>query len=134
MISVSAVLHVYGQDFSPSLAESMLGYALGSDKKEPIPGGSGELSDQGSAIIRYDWNGSLEPSFEKGVADLLPPSLPIFEEKELVATLRKCGAEEFTLYVNVAYEDQCNLELSPSLLAALAELGVTLAITCYDDA
>lgn len=133
MISVSAVLDVHGVSFSPRVAEARLGRAIEGEKVEPRPPqGATSGATEGSLIIEYSWDCAREPSFESGVSDLLPASLPIFADSQFIPTLRASGAEEITLYVNVSYSEQCNIELSPSLLSALAGLGVTLAITCYE--
>lgn len=131
MISVSAYLQVYGAQFSPKKAQAALAYRL----EDPVePGVSARNENQavkGSASFSFEWDSGSEPGFEDGVADLLPASLPIFRDEGLIKSLRACGADEFILYVGVNFLEQCNMELSPRLLGALAELGVVLAISCY---
>lgn len=127
MISVSSYLQVFGSDFSPSAAQERL-----RDTDVEISSLSNEdEAEEKEARISFDSHSSSDCGFEEGVADLLPPDLPIFSEKSLVQTLWDCGAEEIILYVTVAYPDQCNMELSPTLMSRLADMKVVLAITCY---
>jgi len=48
-------------------------------------------------------------------------------------SIKKCGADELVIYMNIYYDKQCNLEFSPHELGKLSALGVTLAITCDID-
>lgn len=41
------------------------------------------------------------------------------------------SADDITLHVQIGCAGPCNWEMSPALLTALANLGVTLAISCY---
>ena len=129
---VSARLVVHGDDFSPNGAETKTGVlfdqknapgdlgVLGKFKNVPLPYGSGHIE--------------IEPSSEDADlldADLLDTSNAVFQRRGLIAALRECGASAITLQIDVAYETQCNFELSPKLLGALAELGVTVGVSCF---
>lgn len=127
MIFVSAYLQVFGSGFSPATAQER----LPGIKIEASSFSDDDGKEERTATILFDLESSTNEGFEKGVADLLPRDLPIFSDERLVPTLWECGAEEIILYVSVAYPDQCNLELSPTLMLRLAEMKVVLAITCY---
>ena len=59
-------------------------------------------------------------------------SLALFDVADLKAKLTALGADSITLYIHVGYTGQCNLEMTPVLLRALAVLDVCVAISCYD--
>jgi hypothetical protein len=60
----------------------------------------------------------------------VPHVLPLFEQPVLVEGLRRHGATDIVLHVDVAYDAQCNLEFSPRLLRALAALRIPFTVTC----
>ena len=135
MIKPSAFLLVVGEEFSPSKAEGILNLTLGPLKNEPGELGSrgkykGKPTPFGSATIEYEWTVS-DPVFQENFPDLLPSNLDLFTVPNFVDVLRDCGAINITLYVNVGYDTQCNMELSSQLLSALGKLGIVVAITCY---
>ena len=133
MIKVSAYLQAYGAQFSPKKATAKFGYELKEGIEPGVSARNPNQSVKGSASLPFEWDSASEVGFERGFADLLPSNLPIFRDERLLAGLRECGADEFILFVGVNYREQCNMELSPSLLGALAELGVVLAISCYEE-
>ncbi|MEI7728661.1 MAG: hypothetical protein WCO56_03785 [Verrucomicrobiota bacterium] len=44
---------------------------------------------------------------------------------------KKFGAEIVTLRIDVIYDEQCNFEISESIIAQLHELQLPVAISCY---
>jgi hypothetical protein len=126
---VGAHLLIQGKEFSPARAELALGLDFGPDKSEP-----GNLGVRGrfkGTPIPYG-SARWEFSWENETGELLPDSLRLFRIPDLSRRLSELGADAITLYVHVGYAGQCNLELSPALLKALADLGVALAISCYE--
>ncbi len=115
-----AQLIVLGDTFSPSSVEKELAVdfytknevgdiaRLGKNRGKPLSYGSG--------TIEYDLEDD-EP-------------LPI--TPELISILRSHGAKEITVIVNVEHGKQCNFEFSAKMLAALAALGITVGISCYE--
>ncbi len=118
-----------GDSFSPSLAEERSGLVL-VDKNEPgdvAPSGryKGEPLPYGSAMLVL-----LDDDLEPG-ASVMEPLRAL---KETLPDLRAAGATEATLYLVVAYETQCNFELTPEELVALASVGLPLGVSCHPAA
>ena len=138
MSGVTATLSISGESFSPKAAGERLGLSLGPDSNEPGELGTmgkykGKPTPYGSASFKCTVELADGGAFEPVCADLLPTSLAFFERSDFIPALKACGATDITLFVDVTWKDQCNLELSPTLLGALAKLGVVLAISCYED-
>lgn len=127
MSRVGAYLSIQGELFSPARAEAELGVDFGPAKNEP-----GALGTRGKFAGRAIPYGSASWVFQWETGELIPDSFPPFSVPGLKGKLAALGAEDITLYVDVAYIAQCNFELSPALLGALAELGITVAISCYE--
>lgn len=140
MISVNVTLSARGRTFSPKKAGAELGIDLTLKGHEPRALGStgkykGRPVPWGKANLELPWppvgvecSGSPD---EFDTLTQLPASLNLLRSLEVVPTLRRFGATDIILWVIVEYRDQCNMELSPALLAALAGLGVPVAISCY---
>lgn len=122
----SARLLVQGATFSPRSAEAGTGIVF-SEKNEV--GDLGKYGKYRDAPLP-DGSATLELA-SSSTREFLDIDAPIFQTPGLVAALRSSGASMIVLYVDVAYEAQCNFELSPELLAALAELGVTVGFSCF---
>jgi hypothetical protein len=139
MIVSTPVLTARGSEFSPDAAERLLGFNLGVRRNEPGDVGirgkfRGVRVPYGSLILDL---GEVAPFkdtvyYDDSNADLLPLSMRIFSQPSIVDVLRECGATDVVLTVNVAHDGQCNLELGPALLRALAQLNVVVAISCYE--
>ena len=121
-------LRLWGESFSPSAAEKRTGIVF-DVKNEP-----GEIartgryrnrpSPYGSAIIKFeDDRSSCDP--------LSAQSLNILIKN--IQTFREAGATTIVLHCDVAYLDQCNLEMSPGFLAAIARLEIPFTISCSQD-
>jgi len=116
-----------GDMFSPAEAERRTGIKLskgnepgeiaakGRYKGKPYPHGCAELREPGESLI------SLEKS---QVVDILTANIDTF---------RGCGATNMWIDIAIGYNNQCNLELSPSFLTRVASLGIPVAITCYES-
>ena len=65
---------------------------------------------------------SAHEDFNEFVKDL-------YAVKELIVAN---GADTRVVYLILSYKGQCNWEFDPSTLAMLAELGLTLAISCSE--
>ena len=135
MIKPSAVLLVRGDNFSPGKAESLLHIDFGPEKNEPGDiGVRGKHKDQpcpyGSATIHYTDVDCLA-DLKNNNPDLLPHNLSLFVIPDFIKTLRDCEGTNITLYVNVGYESQCNLELSPQLWF-VGQLIIPVGITCCE--
>lgn len=125
---VYARLSAQGDNFSPRSAEKATGTRF-SEKNEPGDlGTSGRYKDMplpyGSAQLEL-------PS--SSTEELLNADAPPFKDPAFVGKLRSSGASEITLYIDVAYQSQCNFELSPKLLRALSDLGVAVGFSCFQE-
>ncbi|MCY1073023.1 hypothetical protein [Archangium lansingense] len=118
-----------GDDFSPSLAQARTGLLL-VDANEPgdvAPSGryEGKALRYGSAMLVL-----LDDDLAPGASALEP----LRELKVRLPELRALGVTGTTLYLVVAYERQCDFELSPGELTELAALGLPLAVSCHPAA
>lgn len=128
LIKVNAVFRASGPEFSPDNAERNSGIRF-SQKNEP--GDIGTIGRFRGNPLPY---GSCELNGPKTGMDLLVPDPSFFESVEHVA--RAClaaGATSMLLHLDVAYTEQCNLELSNEFVSALARAGVTITMSCYED-
>lgn len=130
MRTIIGYVSLYGEHFSPSQAEKISGITFDEKKARGDIGIRGKYkglpTPYGSASINFEHPG--------GDADLLPANLPLLDILEqFIPSFQSVGAEEITIFVNVFYTAQCNLELSPELLRRLAGLGIPLCIsTVYE--
>lgn len=51
----------------------------------------------------------------------------------LVRDLKSVNAEEITLHLDVIHDGQCNFDLSPTLLSAVAGADVVFTISCWSE-
>lgn len=128
MISQTVVLLIAkGDDFSPNRAEREHGARFSAKHERDALGSRGEFAGK---PIPYGW-GTLDLAPADGGLDLLSSELEVLRARDVVMALRRCGATEVVLHVNLGFVDQCNFELDPAVLAALAQLGCTVAFSCY---
>lgn len=127
MIQLFPVLMLRGDQFSPGLAEAETGLGLSQKQERGDKGQKGRYRDQplpyGAALLEVPVH--IEP--ERRMAWLLEASsrhLPV---------LRRLGASECGLHLDVRFRDQCNLEFVPEELALVATLGLPLTISCWDS-
>jgi hypothetical protein len=127
MIKVFAYCLISGRAFSPTLAKQKTGLSfsemhsvgdigtLGKYKHKPFDFGFARLDDDLSTVD--------VTSFSKCalVKDLLLH----------LDALRDCGAEQIVLHYDVAYLDQCNIELHSEDLKILSSTGIDVTFTCY---
>ena len=128
MIEVDAEFRAYGSEFSPESVERSTGISF-SKKKER--GSTGILGRYRGQPVPY---GSAELSGPETGLDLMVPDAPFFAAVEkLVPACLSAGATSMSLHLNVAFADQCNIELSPEFIAALARLGIILTMSCFES-
>jgi hypothetical protein len=130
MRTIEGYVHFYGELFSPSEAEKISGVTFDEKKERGDIGIRGKYKGvpipYGSAYINFEHPG--------GDPDLLPVDMPLLNILErFIPPFRAIGAEDISLWVNVFYTSQCNLELSPELLQKLAGLGIPLCISTMDE-
>jgi hypothetical protein len=121
----------YGTSFSPSTAERETGLpfhfknevgeigSLGRYRGESLPYGSSTLfppyqATKDNAAYGTEW-----------LADVVLKHRAQYEA---------AGATEMTLSLRVIHDGQCNLEFSPQLLRKIANSGMLLILSCYEDA
>jgi hypothetical protein len=122
----TAVLLAQGTSFSPSRAAGRLGVVF-AEANEPGALGirgkfAGKPTPYGAASIVVD----LSSDWEK---ELL--SSDILLKKHLTKVLSECGATEIVLYLNFGFTEQCNLELHPDSIRALAGLNIGVGVSAY---
>jgi len=128
MVRYTATLRVFGETFSPILAERRTGISftsrnepgeiatVGRHKGQPLPYGSGELIYA---------NTGPEPSVS--LSQLLDAATI------LIPACRDASATSSVLHLDVAFEEQCNIEMSAEFLGRVAALGLPLTISCFED-
>lgn len=125
MIKCTATLRVFGPNFSPGAIEQLLGLAF-SRKNEP-----GELSRRGRYRGRPTPYGSGELLLN---VDLIAVDPNVIEELgRIVSACSPAGATSVLVHFDVAFTDQCNLEMSPEFISAMAQLRIPITITCFED-
>lgn len=128
MLKTTTVFRATGSDFSPANAERVSGVSFskknepgstgttGRYRGQPLPYGSGELVDSENEI------------------DLQNPNVMFFAVIERIApACLAAGATLMLLHIDVAYTDQCNIEFSHEFVAALAQLGISITMSCFED-
>jgi hypothetical protein len=131
MTWVEASCDFWGEAFSPSFAEERTGLHF-AEKNEA--GEIGTLGRYKGVPIPY------------GSSTLLPPCQVTIENpvyglewlaqavKQHRQSFEKAGATRIVLDLNVSHDGQCNLEFGGGLLRKIAESGVTLTVSCYENA
>ena len=123
MIRLTAHAILSGPHFSPQKALSTTGLALSKRIEPSYPTSHESTVREGSAIL-------VAPVAEDGFHGLeqLLKSIDLG-----YAGLNAAGLDEITVFLNVAYREQCNFELGASLTLLLANIGATIAVSCYPD-
>jgi hypothetical protein len=124
---VNAVLHLYGEMFSPTKWEKENGITCKTK------------SERGSVFRRGPHMG-LPQDFGEASLDLsaawqelfLGGDLEFWEHlRRILMSAQENGASNNHVQINVAYSDQCNLSFAPEALKQLASLGVEVCFTAY---
>jgi hypothetical protein len=125
-MQIDIFINMFGEFFSPGKLGQMTGYPvedavepgtvgkIGKYRGEPTPYGAGEWRFSTGKDVPYG------PVFELAVQRL----------ECHVNAIRHCGAEDIVLHFQVYYENQCNLEFSPSQLSRIATLSVSFTVSC----
>ena len=118
-----------GKHFSPLQVEKTTGLSFDEQNESGELGTTGRYKDSplpyGSACINFSHPGTTP--------DLLPADINLINIlSKYMTEIRAAGADEITLYVNVYYTAQCNIQLSPELLKILAGLNITIAISAIN--
>jgi hypothetical protein len=130
MIWIEATCNLYGPEFSPRLAEVLTGLSF-SEKCEP-----GQLGKCGRFKGKSIPFGSsiLTPPHQATVAN---PDFGIEWLADVVSiqrqNLEKAFVTDVTIRLNVFHDGQCNMEMSQELLRRLADSGVKLTVSCFED-
>ena len=106
--------------FSPGAAEKNQEFVFLSKNE---PGDTGVFGRDRGKPLPYG-SGTLECLLED---DSLAPITP-----EFIVELRSLGATEIFVTVNIEHGEQCNFDLSTTLLADFAALGTTVGFSCYE--
>ena len=127
MLETSIVFRALGSSFSPAKVEARTGIVFSKKNERGEPGTSGRY--RGSPIPY----GSAELAGRAVQADLVSPDSEFFGAVQiLVPACSAAGATEMNLHLDVAFSDQCNLEMGPEFIAAVGRLGITLTMSCFE--
>lgn len=118
MIKTLFSLSVSGEEFSPKRAETELGLSFAYKRER------GEKSE------RYGVVSGLGLAMFIGIRDI-NEILEIAERN--IANLKRLGASEFDLALEVLHDGQCNFEIDQRSLLRIGHLGLGLAISTYFD-
>jgi hypothetical protein len=128
MVKVTAVLRATGTDFSPEAVEHLTGISF---SKKHERGSSGTIGRYRGQPLPY---GSAELASPETGMDLMVPDAPFFAAIEKLApACSTAGATSTVLHIDVAFTDQCNIELSPEFISALARLGIPITMSCFQE-
>lgn len=126
MLKTTIVFRATGSSFSPTRVESETGIVF-SSKNEP--GDLGRIGRYRGVPTPY---GSADFVGQAEQADLVNPNNELFRAIEaLVPASKSAGATDMNLHLDVAFSDQCNLEMGPDFIATVGRLGVALTISCF---
>ncbi len=126
MVKATYVFLAQGDAFSPTAAARATGVAF-TRSNEP-----GDLGTKGNYLGQPRPYGSAELE-GPAEADLEVPHAATFAAVECLApACVAAGADSLRLHIDVAYVDQCNLELGPAFVEALARLGIAITLTCFE--
>lgn len=119
-------LRAAGDAFSPAAAEVRCGLRF-TEKGE-----RGETAATGryrGRPLPYGWAELRSPDDTGG-----GPGAPFVRAASALAVASaESGATECALHIDVAFREQCNFEMSRESIAALAEIGVPVTISCFQD-
>lgn len=119
---------VQGEAFRPSEAERQSGIRF-SEKSEV-----GELGKSGRYPGQPQPYGYGSLGIEIRGNDLEEPLQRFLDQVRRGAPFwQTLGAESLIVQIDVFYDHQCNLEFSESIIAALHDLRVPVAISCYRE-
>lgn len=147
MIFVRAHCEIQGREFSPSAAteRTTLRFRRQVEPGEPVSRGPnrGRPSEYGYAqlsVLAPEIGPQPTSTPSTSARQSMPLEHPgdrgailLSKLPSVVQSLRDLGAEHVTLFFDVSFVDQCNFELPPSVLRALAEADITVAFSCYED-
>jgi hypothetical protein len=126
VVRLTYTLRASGDAFSPTDAEARCGHPF-TEKHE-----RGETATTGryrGRALPYGW-AELRSAEEASGG----PNSPFVHAAEaLAAASAVSGATECTLHIDVAFRDQCNLELSRETIATLAKLGLPVTVSCFPE-
>jgi hypothetical protein len=128
MLNIYADCNVWGANFSPTALEKDTGIVF-QRKNEP-----GQIADSGRYRNQPLPYGSATLVLREGreTGEIVALQDVDFVAKHL-AHFRKAGATKIVIDIVVAYGGQCNLEMNPEFLSAVASLGIPLTLSCYED-
>jgi hypothetical protein len=91
---------------------------VGRYRAKPLPYGSATLTPIKSSVVDFD---------EAEVCQFLTEVACNLE------TIRNAGGEDIHLDIAITYRDQCNFEISPSVLSLIASLNLPVNISCLSE-
>jgi hypothetical protein len=133
IVKETAVLMMWGPDFSPAAAAAQLGLKFSESHERGEIGNRGRYRGQpipyGAASIVVE---SI-PSADAPAGELEGAALLADQVGKSLGALRALGADETTLQVNICFDAQCNFVILPETLNRIARMGIGLSISCYSN-
>jgi len=127
MVYIESFCIIQGERFSPNEFNSKAPVFLENGNEPGDLGSSGRY--RAKAIPFGSGRLNTPAELESGVN---APVNWIAEALEQTSNLlQDLGADKITVFVNVAYNEQCSLEFDPALMHKLAAVGAHVAINCY---
>jgi hypothetical protein len=128
MVRIRVTCAISGPAFFPDAAERVTGLTL-DRKSDPgqinqIDRLQGRSSFLGRAELAIQEYGEIAELGSRNAAGLMALA-------RSVESLRRAGATELVLKVDVEYSGQCQFELSPDLMRRFADLGIPVSIACF---
>ena len=130
---IAAYLKFDGENYSPQSIENKVGKIFSKKNKVGELGTRGKYRDKplpyGSGTIYF----SHEELDNITDEDLLSTSSDTFIQVKENIQLLKMNSDFSKFHLQIAYDNQCNMDFSPSLLKAISNLEIDLTISCYRD-
>ncbi len=119
----------WGSQFSPLKAQSEIGITFTKQNEVGENGSTGKFNlkpyDYGAASIDFECADTTD--------SYLVPKEIIQLLKLHKDTLTGLGVEDIVVTINVSYSGQCNVEFDPAFMRAVADLGLPLVMTCFQN-
>ena len=124
MLDVETYYVARGPSFSPRAAAVEQGVEY-EDAHDPGDPGTRRPEPHSDGYARW--------MLEAPGTSILDSDYPWDAAERAVALCRRHGADQIVIYVTIGYTAQCNFEFSPQTMARVAQLGATLAVSCYES-
>jgi hypothetical protein len=127
MVRFKYSCHFWGEKFSPKLVSKRTKLLFDEAEEVGQIGKVGKYRNKpqpyGASVIRVPDNVKNDRKIE-WLAKQIKPKL---------SAIRKCGATDIYVDVAIYHDGQCNFEFDPLEMKLLSDLGLSFAISVYED-